>query len=406
MYAAMLATPLRVVEVLVGHLGVVAFHLAHRRRRSSSSSARCSGRSPRGGCCSPCRSACCTGLAFAVPMFALLRAHIDNDNGFGLLFRFVMTPLMLFSGTFFPVDQLPGVHPAGRRGSRRSGTASSCAARRPLGTAPGPLARRAPGRARSPTSAVGLGARPAHVHQEAGLVSALAAAARRVARRCRSPRGSAWRGPSSGATSPRSAGPGCCCSAASPSRSSTCSPSASASARSSATSRPTAGTTVPYAAFVAPALLAASAMNGADRRQHLQRLLQAEVRTPLRRDARHPARARATSPSARSPGRSCAGRCTRRCSSSSRCVAGLVQSWWALLALPAAVLIGLAFGAVGMFATTFMTTLAALRLRHPRDPADVPVLRDLLPAVDLPRVAPVAGARPRRSTRGSRSSAG
>ena len=37
-------------------------------------------------------------------------------------------------------------------------------------------------------------------------------------------------------------------------------------------------------------------------------------------------------------------------------VAGLVQSWWALLAVPAAVLIGLAFGAIGMFATTYMRT--------------------------------------------------
>jgi lipooligosaccharide transport system permease protein len=35
-------------------------------------------------------------------------------------------------------------------------------------------------------------------------------------------------------------------------------------------------------------------------------------------------------------------------------LAGAVTSWWAVLALPAAVLIGFAFAAVGMFATTFM----------------------------------------------------
>lgn len=35
-------------------------------------------------------------------------------------------------------------------------------------------------------------------------------------------------------------------------------------------------------------------------------------------------------------------------------VAGAVTSWWAVLALPAAVFIGFAFAAVGMFATTFM----------------------------------------------------
>jgi len=33
---------------------------------------------------------------------------------------------------------------------------------------------------------------------------------------------------------------------------------------------------------------------------------------------------------------------------------GVVHSWWALLALPAATLIGFAFSAVGMFATTYM----------------------------------------------------
>jgi lipooligosaccharide transport system permease protein len=33
---------------------------------------------------------------------------------------------------------------------------------------------------------------------------------------------------------------------------------------------------------------------------------------------------------------------------------GTVRSWWTLLALPAAVFIGFAFAAIGMFATTFM----------------------------------------------------
>ena len=35
-------------------------------------------------------------------------------------------------------------------------------------------------------------------------------------------------------------------------------------------------------------------------------------------------------------------------------VLGLVESWWALLALPAAILIGFAFAAVGLAATTFL----------------------------------------------------
>jgi lipooligosaccharide transport system permease protein len=49
-----------------------------------------------------------TGLAFAAPV-AALTATIENDaNGFNMLFRFVVTPMFLFSGTFYPISQLPG----------------------------------------------------------------------------------------------------------------------------------------------------------------------------------------------------------------------------------------------------------------------------------------------------------
>ncbi|MBM6405009.1 ABC transporter permease [Phycicoccus sp. CSK15P-2] len=47
-----------------------------------------------------------TGLAFAVPTFAI-SAGVENDNVFGILYRFVLTPVLLFSGTFFPLEQLP-----------------------------------------------------------------------------------------------------------------------------------------------------------------------------------------------------------------------------------------------------------------------------------------------------------
>ena len=106
MYAAMLATPLRVVEVLGGHLAVVAFHLF------TGSLIFVLVAAPFGAFASwwvvlAVPVAVLTGLAFAVPIFALA-ARLENDNGFSILFRFVVTPLMLFSGTFFPVDQLPG----------------------------------------------------------------------------------------------------------------------------------------------------------------------------------------------------------------------------------------------------------------------------------------------------------
>ena len=48
-----------------------------------------------------------TGLAFAAPLEAFAVTQ-DNDQASTSLFRFGMIPLFLFSGTFFPVTQLPG----------------------------------------------------------------------------------------------------------------------------------------------------------------------------------------------------------------------------------------------------------------------------------------------------------
>ena len=47
-----------------------------------------------------------TGLAFAAPIQAFSAAQ-QNDAPFATLFRFVIMPMFIFSGTFFPVTQLP-----------------------------------------------------------------------------------------------------------------------------------------------------------------------------------------------------------------------------------------------------------------------------------------------------------
>ena len=47
-----------------------------------------------------------TGFAFAAPIQAFAAAQ-RNDSPFASLFRFVITPMFIFSGTFFPVSQLP-----------------------------------------------------------------------------------------------------------------------------------------------------------------------------------------------------------------------------------------------------------------------------------------------------------
>jgi lipooligosaccharide transport system permease protein len=47
-----------------------------------------------------------TGIAFASPIMAF-SASQRGDSGFAALTRFVITPLFLFGGTFFPLDRLP-----------------------------------------------------------------------------------------------------------------------------------------------------------------------------------------------------------------------------------------------------------------------------------------------------------
>jgi lipooligosaccharide transport system permease protein len=47
-----------------------------------------------------------TALAFAAPILAFTATQ-QGDGGFNALFRFGITPLFLFSGTFFPIEKLP-----------------------------------------------------------------------------------------------------------------------------------------------------------------------------------------------------------------------------------------------------------------------------------------------------------
>jgi lipooligosaccharide transport system permease protein len=51
-------------------------------------------------------AAACCGLAIAAPISAF-SATQDNDHRFALVLRFLTLPMFLFSGTFFPLSQLP-----------------------------------------------------------------------------------------------------------------------------------------------------------------------------------------------------------------------------------------------------------------------------------------------------------
>ncbi len=64
------------------------------------------GAAPFGKALAAVPAATLTGMAFASPM-AALAAWIKEDSTMVALFRFSIIPLFLFSGAFFPIDQLP-----------------------------------------------------------------------------------------------------------------------------------------------------------------------------------------------------------------------------------------------------------------------------------------------------------
>ena len=104
-YHAQLATPLRVVDVLAGHLVFVAMRLAVTATVFLLVMALF------GAIASPWAvlalpAAVLTGLAYTPAIFAFAATR-ENDSGFAMLFRFGIMPMFLFSGTFFPVEQLP-----------------------------------------------------------------------------------------------------------------------------------------------------------------------------------------------------------------------------------------------------------------------------------------------------------
>jgi lipooligosaccharide transport system permease protein len=106
-YHAMLATPIGVRDILVGHIGYVAAQVAGATAIFMAVSA-AFGAFPSWWVLLCLPVTVLVGLAFTVPIFAF-SATQESDGGFNILFRFVITPLFLFSGIFFPIEQLPPV---------------------------------------------------------------------------------------------------------------------------------------------------------------------------------------------------------------------------------------------------------------------------------------------------------
>jgi lipooligosaccharide transport system permease protein len=104
-YHAMLATPLRIGDVVLGHQGFIAFRMFMTATIYLMAIAAFGAvESPLGILAIPVTVL--VGLAFAAPI-AAWGAYTESDASFVAIFRFVILPMFLFSGAFFPIEQLP-----------------------------------------------------------------------------------------------------------------------------------------------------------------------------------------------------------------------------------------------------------------------------------------------------------
>jgi lipooligosaccharide transport system permease protein len=104
-YDAMLATPLRVRDVVVGEVAWITFRMFLVAMVFWIVMAIFGvARTPESLLAVPAATLC--GLAFATPLIAFTATQ-KNDNAMGAVFRLVITPLFLFGGAFFPISRLP-----------------------------------------------------------------------------------------------------------------------------------------------------------------------------------------------------------------------------------------------------------------------------------------------------------
>lgn len=106
-YHAMLATPVGVRDIVAGHVASITL-------RSLLSAvvfvavAAVLGATPAWTTPLALVAVLLVTVAYATPMYAIA-ARVETDTSFTLVFRLGVIPMFLFSGTFFPVSQLPAV---------------------------------------------------------------------------------------------------------------------------------------------------------------------------------------------------------------------------------------------------------------------------------------------------------
>lgn len=107
-YFSMLATPVGITDIVLAHFGFIMFRIG------ISSLVFVLVMTPFGvvtsvpGGIAAFAVQLLIGLAFVAPMYAV-SCRLKNESGFSLIFRLVVMPLVLFSGAFFPIHNLPTV---------------------------------------------------------------------------------------------------------------------------------------------------------------------------------------------------------------------------------------------------------------------------------------------------------
>lgn len=104
-FHAALATPIRVGDLVAGHLGWVTIRVTFVSVVYAAIMTAFGATSPLQGLLAV-PPAVLTGAAFAAAVTAYT-ARLKDETGLSTLFRFGIVPLFLFSGTFFPISQLP-----------------------------------------------------------------------------------------------------------------------------------------------------------------------------------------------------------------------------------------------------------------------------------------------------------
>jgi lipooligosaccharide transport system permease protein len=104
-YHAVVATPVRVAELVAGMLAWVALRILMAVVVFSGVATVAGAFLSPWAVLAPAAALLC-GMAFAAPI-AAFSASLEDESALPALSRFVIIPMFLFSGTFFPVEQLP-----------------------------------------------------------------------------------------------------------------------------------------------------------------------------------------------------------------------------------------------------------------------------------------------------------